>query len=151
MNIDFSRDSLVSEIRQKSHFETQRIGDAKERDAIRAGLEKADEVLRDLKGADAQLRGLVNKYLQSGLEENVTAGIDVPATLSYSFKFSERREPNKAGQLPELMRSYLVSSAMSKYYATVSATDFAAKRGNEAAALAAEIVRLLFTKTPPVL
>lgn len=150
MTINISIDSLVSEIRQKSHFETQYIQDAKQRDNVRAGLEKSDEVLRCAAVSDAQLRAIVDRYLLSDLQATTTAGIAV-GDLSYNFKFSERREPNKAVQLPQLMRGYLVAAALSKYYATVSASDLAAKRGNEAAALAADILRLIYTKTPPVL
>ena len=151
MTINITTSSLVSEVRQTSHFETKYIQDLELRDNARAGLEKADELNRCISVADAQLRALLTRYLQTVTQDTVSAGITVPATLSYVLGLSERRDANKCEQLPQLMRDYLVCAALSKYYATVSVTDLASKRGNEAAALGAEIIRILFFKNPPVL
>lgn len=151
MTINITSASVISEMRQKSHFEVQYIQDAKARDDARAGLEKMDELGRCLVVADSQLRSLVTRYLQTVSSETISAGISVPETLSYVLSMSERRSANKSAQLPQLFRDYLVEAALSKYYATVSVADLASKRGNAAAAIATEILRLLFFKNPPVL
>ena len=129
----------------------QNIKESQLRDNVRAGLEKMEELGRDVCVADAQLRTLLNRYLQTTLSESVSVGITVPETLSYALNFSERRAANKSAEIPQLMRDYLVNAALSKYYATVSATDLASSRGNQAAALGAEIIRTIYTKTPPAL
>lgn len=151
MTINITSESVISEIRQKSHFETQNIQDAAVREHTRAGLEKEDEVGRCIVVADAQLRALLTRYLVTTPNDTVSAGIAVPVTFIYVLALSERRDANKSAQLPQLMRDYLVSAALSKYYATVSATDLASKRGNEAAAMGVEIIRIVNTKLPPIL
>lgn len=151
MTINITSASVISEIRQKSHFETQYIQDAAAREHTRAGLEKEDELGRCLVVADAQLRALLTRYLVTTPSDVISAGIAVPVTLIYVLALSERRDANKAAQLPQLMRDYLVSASLAKYYATVSATDLASKRGNEAAATGVELIRLLNTKLPPIL
>lgn len=151
MTINISCASVISEIRQKSHFETQNIQDAAVRERTRAGLEKEDEVGRCLVVADAQLRSLLTRYLVTTPADAVSAEIGVPVSLVYVLGFAERRDFNKSVELPQMMRDYLVSASLSKYYATVSATELAAKRGNEAAAMGTEIIRIMFHKNPPIL
>lgn len=151
MTINISSDSVISEMRQKSHFEVQNIQDPKLRDNARAGLEKMDELGRCVVVADAQLRSLLTRYLQTVAAETVSPGITVPTTLSFVLSLSERRDANKSAQLPQMMRDYIVNLALSKYYATVSVADLASKRGNEAAAIGVDIIRILFHKNPPVL
>ena len=151
MTINITSASLISEIRQKSHFEVQYIQDAKARDDARAGLEKSDEIGRCVVVADAQLRALISRYLQTVSSETISAGISVPETLTYVLSMSERRSANKSAQLPQLFRDYLVNAALAKYYATVSVADLASKRANETAAQGVEILRVLFFKNPPVL
>lgn len=152
MTIEITSSSLISEIKQKSHYDSENfIKDPEERYKVEAGTEKADEINSSILSADAQLRGLATRYLVTTPADSVTVGISVPVTLSYALGLSERREANKSAQLPQLFRDYLVSAALSKFYATMHVTDLASKWGNQAAALGAEIIRLLNHKNPPIL
>lgn len=152
MTINITSASLVSEIKQKSHYDSENfIKDAEERYKVEAGTEKADEINSCILSADSQLRSLVTRYLVTTSADTINVGITLPATLSYALGLSERRDANKSAQLPQLFRDYLVSAAMSKFYATMSITDLASKWGNQAAAFGADIVRLLFHKNPPTL
>lgn len=150
MIVYVSYESLLSEIRQKSHLEVQHIQDPEVRYLAEAGTEKDDELGRCVVVADAQLRALVSRYLTNDPHRVVEAGVDTPKVLPYPFLFSRRRAMNKAEQLPQMMRDYLVNAALAKFYATVAVTDLAASRGNMAAQQAAEIVRVLYTKLPPL-
>ena len=151
MTITISTASALSEIKAKSHLEVKSIQDPEVRYDVEAGTEKEPEIKRCIAYADAQLRALLFRYLQTVSADTVAAGIAVPETLTYVLNLSERRAENKSAQLPQMFREYIVTTALSKFYATVSATDLASRRGNDAAALGAEIVRLVFFKTPPVL
>ena len=93
----------------------------------------------------------MTRYLVTTPVDPVTVGITPPVTLTYALGLSERRDANKCAQLPQLFRDYLASAALSKFYATMSVTDLASKWGNQAAALGADIVRILFHKNPPTL
>ena len=115
MTINITSESVISEMRQKSHFEVQNIQDAKVRDDARAGLEKMDELGRCVSVADAQLRSLITRYLQTVAQDTINVGITVPTTLSYVLALSERRDANKSVELPQMMRGYLVCAALSKY------------------------------------
>lgn len=151
MTIEIASSSLVSEIKQKSHYDSEYfIKDPEDRYKVEAGTEKADEINSSILSADSQLRSLVTRYLVTTPVDTISVGITPPATLSYALGLSERRDANKCAQLPQLFRDYLASAALSKFYATMHVTDLASKWGNQAAALGAEIVKLLFHKNPPI-
>lgn len=151
MTINITTASAVSEIKEKSQLEVKNIKDAEIRYDVEAGTEKLPEIQRCVVYADSQLRVLLAKFLQTVSSETVTAGITFPETLSYVLSLSERRNANKSAQLPQLFREYIITAALSKFYASVSANDLAAKRGNEAAVIGANIVNILYFKNPPVL
>ena len=152
MTINITSSSLVSEIKQKSHFDSENfIKDPEARYKVEAGTEKADEINSCVLSADSMLRSLVTRYLVTTPAETINVGISLPATLSYALGLSERRDANKCAQLPQLFRDYLGSAALSKFYATVHVTDLASKWGSQAAAFGADIVRLLNHKNPPTL
>jgi len=151
MTITITTASALSEIKEKSHLEVKSIQDPEIRYDIEAGTEKEPEIERCIVYADTQLRALLSRYLQTVASDTIAAGITVPETLTYVLNLSERRAENKSAQLPQMFREYIITAALSKFYATVSATELASKRGNEAAALGAEIVRLIYFKNPPVL
>ena len=152
MTINITTASLISEIKQKSHYDSENfIKEAEARYKVEAGTEKADEINSCVLSADSQLRTLVTRYLVTTPVDPVTVGITPPVTLTYALGLSERRDANKCAQLPQLFRDYLASAALSKFYATMSVTDLASKWGNQAAALGADIVRILFHKNPPTL
>ena len=151
MTINITTASAISEIKAMSHLEVKNIQDPEIRYDVEAGTEKVPEIQRCVVYADTQLRALLSRFLQTVTSETITAGITFPETLTYVLSLSERREANKSAQLPQMFRDYIVTASLSKFYASVSATELASKHGNEAAALGAEIMRLLFFKNPPVL
>lgn len=151
MTIEITTASAVSEIKEKSHLEAKSIKDADVRYDVEAGSEKLPEIQRCVVYADTQLRTLLARYLQTVSSETITAGITFPTTLSYVVSMSERRNANKSAQLPQLFREYIICASLSKFYATVAATDLASKWGSLAAAQGADIVRIINFKNPPVL
>lgn len=148
INIDTAR--LLEEMRQKSHLETQRIKDAEEREAVRAGVEKTDELTRCVMYADAQLCGIIGRYMEPDLSDEGSDTLGLPSRLAYRLLMGERRRAGKIAVLAETFHSYLVNMALSKYYASVAMTELAAARANLAAADVVSIIQQLNSKMPPV-
>ena len=151
MKITLYTAPIFYEVRQKSHLEVQNVKDVEERDNVRAGLDKSDEINRCIEEAFGQEVRLCSRFLTASYWAEVDDQGPLPESYSFEFEFSERRGVSKSESLTKALHSYAVQYAMARFYTTVNQEQMAAKHEQQAAELARQIEELLYTKQPPIL
>lgn len=149
MTITIYTPPILAEVRQRSHMEVQDIKDPEARDNARAGLDKMDELTRDLREAFGQVLHRCERFLV----RNFTFAADnisgIPEAYMFEFRVSERRFANKADALMEAINGFVVSHILTRFYITVGHADFAQRHQAEEQEFLAQIDEILYTKLPP--
>ena len=151
MEINIKTQTLLEELRQKSHLGTERIKDAEVREAVRAGKEKTDELTRCIMTADSRLRAVIGgRYLKRDHSTAADDMLGLPDYLTYDLLINVKRASGKDTAFAGLFHDYLVNMALSRYYVSVAMADMAGARAALAAQDEKDIIILLNTKLPPV-
>lgn len=149
MIIEFSKNELLFDIKNKSHSEVSVIPDAEARYKIEAGGEKTDELERDLITATSMLNPHISRYLVSDFRCHADNGAGLPEILIFEFSLSERRLDGKVQPLTDAIHAFLVDCTLGLFYGSVSNVELQKKRTEMAAVDAQIIERLIYTKRPP--
>lgn len=143
--------SLLSDIRIKSHMNTERIKDPDDHYAVRAGEENNDEVMEGLQEAWNALKGLCRRFLAAAAP---TEGSDIfnadTADKLLLLDVTERRTQVLADTLAQAIHNYLVYGALRRFYTSAAMGDLVtiyAASENEARD---QIIGLLYRKMEPV-
>ena len=144
--------SLVSDIKIKSHLNTERIKDPNDKYAARAGEENESELRQSVQNTWRALITLCRRFLP---ETDDTTGSDLFSTTlsetdqTLNFDVTSRRTSNIADALSQAIHEYLVSGTLRRFYVAVAMTDLAALYATGEKDATDEIVRLLYRKAAP--
>lgn len=149
MTIELDIETMIKTLRKNSHDEVQVIQDVEARDNARAGLDKIDEIRQCVKDGIAQVSRRCWRWLADDRINYAGNTDDMPQTVAFELRLSERRGTNKAEPLTAAMQSLVIEYAMSKFYAIVSQQELSNKHSLAAVEAGNTIDELLFTKKPP--
>jgi hypothetical protein len=143
--------SVVSDIKIKSQLNTDRIKDADDRYAVRAGEENDDEVMECLQEAWRAAKALCREFLAS---TDDTAGNDTfsdsTADKTLTFDVTSRRTSNIGEPLAQAIHNYIVAGTLRRFYVTVAMPDLVTLYSQLEATAASDITYLLRRKQQPV-
>ena len=142
--------SVLSDIKIKSQLNTDRIKDAEDRYAVRAGEENNDEVLESLQESWRSVKGLCRKFLSETVDTSGSDLFDNSTTdKTLSFDVTSRRSSNIAEALSQAIHNYLVAGTLRRFYTSVAMPDLVTLYAQSEATAASEITQLLYRKQEP--
>lgn len=143
--------SLISDIKIKSQMNTERIKDAEDRYAVRAGEENEAEVKEALQEAWRSVKGLCRRFLTANADSTGSDLFDTSTTdKSLTFDLTARRTSNIGEPLAQAIHNYLVNGTLRRFYTSAVMPDLVASYAAAETAAQAEIVSLLYRKQEPV-
>jgi len=149
MTIELNIETMLLALRQKSHLEVQDIADVVARDNARAGLDKIDEINRNIKDGIAQVSRRCWRFLKDDRAMVAVNTDDMPQTVAFDLRLSERRGTNKAEPLAAAMQSLIIEYALAEFYVTVNHSELSKVHSLAAMDAGNMIEELLYTKKPP--
>lgn len=150
LNITIGRNSVIADLRVKSHAESAVIGDAEERYIVEAGSEKIQEIHQCVTDAFSEASAILREF-NTGTQ-TLIANDDYRAAgdLVLALEISARRASGLATPLADAIHKYVVDSAMAKFYRAVSRPEMAERHSAALPSDRSNIDVLLYTKHEPV-
>lgn len=145
--------SLLSDIRIKSHMNTERIKDPEDRYAVRAGEENEAEQRQDLQDAWRELLSLCKRLIRTGVAD--AGGSDlldstIPAAdKELALDIEEETESYIPEALAQAMHEYLLSGALRRFYTSTAMPDLVAMYAPLENAAAVRIRELIYYRPYP--
>lgn len=149
MIITLYTNTILAEVRQKSHLEVQDIADAEARDNARAGVEKTDEINRCILYGIKQVSRRLIRFLHEGITMSTDNTGTLEASYAFALDFAERRAINKAEPLEDAMHNFVVQRALEKFCISVNQLERAKKHAVEAEEYGDQIDEMMYHKQPP--
>lgn len=149
MKVTLNIETIIKDIRTKSHLEVASITDPSARYRVEAGSEKLSEVKRDIAGAVATLIDNCYRFLdmkQSAEADDSIGGKDIVL----EFNAGQRRMEGKEKAVAQKLHEIVVDFAMQKFYVSVSQIDLSHAHQAQATAAVEELEKMLRRKRPPV-
>lgn len=142
--------SLLSEIRVKSFMNTERIKDAEERYAVRAGEENNSEQQQAFQDAWRELLSICKKFIDytSSSSANDTLGTGTE-DKTVTFDFAEPAGQSIYDALAQAMHEYLVSGTLRRFYTSASMPDLVKMYATQENAAHASIIELIHYRPYP--
>ena len=148
MQVTLDIETIIKDIRTKSHLEVASVADPAARYRIEAGTEKLSEVKRDIAGAVSSLVNDCYRFLD-------TAGTDgADDTISgdnivLNVNAGPRRLDGKEKAFAQKVHEIIVDLSMQKFYISVSQIDLSKAHQAQATAGITELENMLRRKRPP--
>lgn len=145
--------SLLSDIRIKSHMNTERIKDPEEKYAVRAGEENEAEQRQALQDAWRNLLALCRRFIKT--ETADMAGSDLLETTisandkELTFDFKEETASYIPDALAQAMHEYLLSGALRRFYTSAAMPDLVTIYAAQENAATARIRELIYYRPYP--
>ena len=107
-------------------------------------------LLQSLREACARLRPVFGRFLEPDYEDAASDDLGTPESyITFSLRFSPRREAGKAQAMADIIHSYLVNSVLTKCYSEMSLMELAAKHETQSVSDAQALSLMVNTKIPP--
>lgn len=141
---------VLNDLRSKSHYEVSAIENAEARYRIEAGTEKMDEIVRCINEGVARLSRVMTRWMRSAITSETDNTSSLPASWTFDLAISERRAIGKAEPLSELVQTFVVEYALSKFYSDMSVQEYSNKHSVLALDAASRLDDLMYSKMPPL-
>jgi len=144
--------SLLSDIRIRSHMNTQRIKDPEEQYALRIGEENESAARQALQEAWSDAVALCRPFL---VTTDDTSGDDLYGDITSSDKtltldVTTRRTSHIADSIPEEIHAFLANAALKRFYTSAMMPDLVSIYAAAEKVARQEIIELLYKKMEPV-
>lgn len=157
MDIKLNIDEILFDMRTKSHNEVSSVEPAETRYGIEAGMEKIEELRRNIESSISELLTFFQRYISDikindaapdtgGNNKELAAATDCYIISLYE---ASRRPLSIGRPLAASMHAMVVNLALSHFYTSVAQKALSEARANEANTNMRTISRLLTEKTPP--
>ena len=148
MQVTLDIETIIRDIRTKSHLEVASVADPSARYRVEAGTEKLSEVKRDIAGAVSSLVNDCYRFLDmagTGEADDTIAGDKVVLRVSAG----QRRMDGKEKALAQKIHEIIVDLSLQKFYVSVSQIDLSKAHQAQAVTGIAELEAMLRRKRPP--
>lgn len=141
---------VLNDLRSKSHYEVSAIENAEARYRLEAGTEKKDEIVRCVNEGVARLSRVLTRWMKGEIVKEVDNTTSLPESWTFDLALSERRAVGKAAPIAELVQTFVVEYALSKFYSDMSAQEYSNKHSVLALDAASRLDDLMYSKMPPL-
>lgn len=149
VTITISRNQVLADMKVKSHAEVATIEDPKVRYLVELGSERAEEAHQSINDAAGEVLAQLHKVTAASAEATGTDTYDNSSDISIDINVSSRTAPGLGTALAKVIHDYIVDSALSKYYVSVSRDDMATRHLNMLPRQLAMMEQLIYTKVEP--
>jgi len=148
MQVTLDIETIIRDIRTKSHLEVASVSDPTARYRVEAGTEKLSEVRRDIAGAVSSLVNDCYRFLDMGGNGEVDDSISGDKVV-LNVNAGPRRMDGKEKALAQKIHEIVVDLAMQKFYVSVAQVDMSKAHQAQAVSGIAELESMLRRKRPP--
>ena len=148
MQVTLDIETIIRDIRTKSHLEVANVADPAARYRVEAGTEKLTEVRRNIAGAVSSLVNECYRFLDmagTGESDDTIAGDKVVLNVTAGPRRLDGKEKAFAQKIHEIV----VDLAMQRFYVSVAQVDMSKAHQSQAVAEIAELETMLRRKRPP--
>lgn len=149
MQVTLDIETIIRDIRTKSHLEVSPIADPSARYRIEAGTEKLSEVRRNIAGAVSSLVNDCYRFLDMKGTDGTNDSVSKSKKVVLEVIAGPRRLDGKEKALAQKIHEIVVDLAMQKFYVSVSQIDLSKAHQAQAVAGIAELEAMLRRKRPP--
>lgn len=149
ITITLKRDSIISDLRVKSHEEAMTIQDPEARYAVEAGTEKLAEVNQCVTDAFSEVSSLLREVLSGTVVSTANDAYTATGDLVLSLDVSSRKSPGLAKPLTDALHALAVNSALGRFYRSVGRIDLGDAKMRFAKEMVPAIETLIYTKYKP--
>lgn len=149
VTININRANVISDMRVKSQEELAPIVDDRERYVAEIGSEKLEEVNQCITNASVEVTTMLLPFLSGTAGSSSATDNYDTANLTYTLSVAELPSPNFAADLTKALHAYIVDSALSKYYISVSRAPLAEAHAARLQALSIFIRNLIYYRPMP--
>ena len=149
ITVTLTFDTLIKDLKEKSHLEVASIADPAVRYKLEAGTEKDPEIKRCLDEAATDLRGEIARFLAVDQTPSSNNALPTVSAYVYDLNLSSRRSSSKADALKNAFESYVVVRSLAKFHRSVGQAELSSMYESQALAQAQSINNLLYSKLPP--
>lgn len=150
MKIEVIFEELLSDIKNKSHYEVASIQDVNLRYIAEAGTENEPEITRCIIEAEAMVRQMCVKFLNpdTTTDDNSLPESN-PDKFVYDFRTNSRMQDNRGKVMANGIHSAIVSMALSKFYISVNQMELSKAHDALAQNALTLLERMLYEKRQP--
>jgi len=149
MQVILDIETIIRDIRTKSHLEVQNVADPSARYRVEAGTEKLSEIRRDIAGAVSSLVNDCYRFLDMKGTDGANDDVSKAKKVVLEVMAGPRRLDGKEKALAQKIHEIVVDLAMQKYYVSVSQIDMSKEHQAQAVSGIAELESMLRRKRPP--
>lgn len=149
MLVSLKIDTVIKDIRTKSHLEVSSVADPAARYKAEAGTEKLPELKRLLVEANAEVYIGLRDYLVDDGDMEANNIVELGDYFVYQFIYSDRRFAGKAQALADAIHAFLVDRVLSDFYISVSIPNLSQARKVQAEKDWSALMSLIRTKKIP--
>lgn len=149
MEVKLNIESIIKDIRTKSHLEVSSIADPTARYRSEAGTEKIGEIKRDVASSVSSLVELCYRFIDTGGIDEVDNSITNAETVTIKLLPGFRRFDGKEKAIAQKIHEIIVDLSLQKFYVSVSQIDLSKAHTSLASAGIAELETMLRRKRPP--
>ena len=148
MQVTLDIETIIRDIRTKSHLEVAGVADPAARYRVEAGTEKLSEIKRDIAGAVSSLVNDCYRFL------DMAGGNEVDDTIAgdkvvLNVNAGPRRMDGKEKALAQKIHEIIVDLSMQKFYVSVAQVDMSKAHQAQAVTGIQELESMLRRKRPP--
>lgn len=140
---------MLGDMKVKSHAEVASIPDNKTRYLAELGTEKLPEAHQCINNAAADVNAILRPFLSGTAESSANDSYDSSSDITYTLSVTTRKAAGLATPLAKAIHSYIVNSALEKFYISVARADLAEHRRAELSSSAAAINNLIYQRSSP--
>ena len=126
LTITISRQSVVDDVRIKSHQQAETIADATVRYKIEAGTEKLEDIHQSINDAAADVAAVLRPFLTSlTVTASANDNYDDSYALAFMLDVTPRKQTALAKPLALAIHKYIVDATLEKFYRDVNSPELA--------------------------
>ena len=148
MQVTLDIETVIRDIRTKSHLEAASVADPAARYRVEAGTEKLSEVKRDIAGAVSSLVNDCYRFLDmpgTGEADDIISDGKVVLNVSAG----QRRMDGKEKAVAQKIHEIVVDLSLQKFYVSVTQLEMSKAHQAQAVTGIAELESMLRRKRPP--
>lgn len=107
-------------------------------------------IIQSLNEAHGRLVSILGRFLDPSFNDSASDSLSAEESYVYELRLSLRKSSNKAKPMADLIHSYMVNSALTKLYSSMSQAELAGKHDAQATSDAQVIDQMLHSKLPPI-
>lgn len=150
VTINITRESLLADMKVKSHAEVASIADPKARYLAELGTEKEEEANQDITDAVAEVESILRPFLAANNgTETASDAYDDTNAITFTLSVTDRKADGMAAPLTKAVHAYIVDSALEKFYTSVAQPDLAQRHLAQQSAALPFIENILYRRKNP--